>query len=258
MINSAITIFIDRNLMASHASCSSLEALESEENYEMILTNFSGNPKDVQSADISFKGKVSQITHGIGMYFPNLKKLEVNSGHNFISVEKIDFESLNQLKELSLLFNHIDILATNAFDDLTNLEILNLASCDLKRLPEKVFSNLSKLKELYLRSNLLRSIHENIFHNLEALETLDLSDNRIEALPSKLLASNLQLKFLELSHGKIKLIQVDFTALKQLEKVDLEGNVCISSYFNKAYVELNAIGSLTELQNIVSLNCTKQ
>lgn len=244
--------------MASHVSCSSLKALESEQSYEMVLTNFSGNPKDVESADIDFKGKVSQIAHGIGAHFPNLKKLQINSGHKFISVEKIDFENLNQLKELTLLLNHINVLATNAFDFLTNLEILSLASCNLKRLPEMVFRNLSKLKELSLRTNLLRSIHENIFINLGALEILDLSENQIETLPSKLLASNLLLKFLELSHCKIKSIQVDFTALKQLEKVDLEGNVCINSYFNKAYVEQNGIGSVAELQNIVNLNCTKQ
>jgi Leucine-rich repeat (LRR) protein len=188
-------------------------------NYEEIVS-----AADIKNLEINFAPS-THIFSGIGENFSNLKELWIT--HQFIKfVERSNFVGLTQLEQLYLRGNQIEFLPENVFWDLPNLELLNLRDNKIKKLPENVFKNLRKIQQIFL------------------------SINKIEHLPKNLFVNNLEIEEIYVHDNPLKIIDVDFTALKKLRYLDLQNQNCIN--FN-AYNEAQS----QETQQLINQNCRK-
>jgi Leucine-rich repeat (LRR) protein len=188
-------------------------------NFETVTT-----AADVTDLHIDFAPS-THIFSGIGETFINLKWLEITE-QSIKFVERSDFAGLTQLDTLSLNWNLIEFLPENVFWDLPNLDYLDLQDNKIKKLPE------------------------NIFKNLKKLEVIHLGDNEIDHLPKDLFANNLEIIWIDARGNPLKVIYVDFTALKSLDWLHLGNANCIN------YDAVSAF-EVQKAQRFINQNCTK-
>jgi Leucine-rich repeat (LRR) protein len=167
----------------------------------------------------------THIFSGIGENFSNLNKLLIIRQH-IKFVERSDFVGLTQLEQLWLDGNKIEFLPEDVFWDLPNLKYLNLNSNKIKKLPENIFKNLKKLRDIRL------------------------DDNKIEHLPKDLFMNNLEIESIFAHNNPLKVIDVDFIALKNLRWLDLEYANCIN-------FDARDSTQVQEVQRLINQNCRK-
>jgi Leucine-rich repeat (LRR) protein len=185
---------------------------------------FTVTAADIKLLHINFAPS-TYIFSGIGETFSNLKKLLITE-QSIKFVERSDFAGLTQLEVLYLDGNQIEFLPEDVFWDLPNLEYLGLSNNKIKKIPE------------------------NIFKNLKKLESIGLHINKIKHLPKDLFSKNLEIEKIWAENNPLKVIDVDFSTLKNLSWLFLSNANCID--FN-AYFELQ----VPEAQLLINHNCRK-
>jgi Leucine-rich repeat (LRR) protein len=218
-----IFIFRQDFTICSHKS------LNTEAENLKIRPNFLNNTTVIRAADIKVLNiNFAPSTHifsGIGETFSNLYYLYVED-QSIKFVERSDFAGLMKLERLGLNGNQIEIL------------------------PEDVFWNLPNLKELKLSNNKIKKLPVNIFKNLKKLETISLSDNKIEHLPRSLFTNNLEIETIIAYNNPLKVIDVDFTKLKNLSWLNLKYANCINFWADNS-------NQVQEAQRLINQNCTR-
>lgn len=142
-----------------------------------------------------------------GIFFPHLKKYMItDSGVKF--VERNDFSGMPMLETLNLSGNEISEIPDDTLFDLTELVDLFLDNNNLKTLPPKLLS------------------HASPFQRFKA------NNNSIEILDGDFFKNNTHLKIVSLDNNRLHKIGVDFRPFKNLKKVDLLNNPCVSTSFN--------------------------
>ncbi|XP_021957073.1 carboxypeptidase N subunit 2 [Folsomia candida] len=128
---------------------------------------------------------------------------------------------------LDLSSNKIQAIHRHSFLRLSRLVQLDVSNNLLDYLPENLFESLESLKYLHLHQNNLDSLPSGIFRNLKNLEILDLSQNRLVSLPPSIWSPSpgikSTLRVLQISQNFLKTWK-DFSALRNLEELDLSGN----------------------------------
>jgi Leucine-rich repeat (LRR) protein len=188
-------------------------------NYETFTT-----AADITHLRIDFASS-THILSGIGETFSNLKTLLITE-QPIKFVERSDFAGLTQLEYLELSWNQIEFL------------------------PEDVFWDLPNLEELYLFDNKIKKLPVNIFKSLKKLKTIWLSSNKIDHLPKDLFVNNLEIEWILADYNPLKVIDVNFTKLKNLRQLYLGNANCIDfSAFNAIEVQ--------EALLLINENCTR-
>lgn len=159
-------------------------------------------------------------------------------------------ESFINLKELEIQYQYIKFVERSDFADLTQLEELYLDHNQIEFLPEDVFWDLPNLEELWISDNKITKLPENIFKNLKKIKRITFHQNKIEHLPKDLFVNNLEIEEIYAQDNPLKIIDVDFTALKNLRKLILRNANCINFRAN------NTI-EVPEAQSLINQNCRK-
>ncbi|KAM4697218.1 transforming growth factor beta activator LRRC32-like [Rhinophrynus dorsalis] len=174
--------------------------------------------------------------------------------HNFIKkLTNISLLHLHNLVNLSIGYNHIELIEQGALRTLTQLHSLNLAANKLHKycLSHKgIIDPMKSLKILSLAENNLKSDMLNCYlTNSTSLEMLDLSGNNIVTLSCGMFDGLLQLSELDLSRNDIMEIEKGtFDGLQNLTVLNLAMNFihCISSFDLTQLIFLNLSSNALE------------
>lgn len=163
------------------------------------------------------------------------------------------FWNLRRLKALISYGNPFTSIDEDLFRDLVQLEVLWLRNCDFNHLRKNSFSNLRMLESLDLSYSPISIMDSEVFRNLINLKDLNMEGCRLINLPENLFETNSKLKSINLSYNRLKKIGVNFSMLRMLKTVFLQGNGCIDNSYS---VDLEySVESTAELDSIVKQKC---
>lgn len=180
------------------------------------------------------------LLHGIGKFFRKLKSIYV--GCSDLStlgtklIRRSNFQNMENLFELVIHKSDIDKLYEDTLWDLQNLERFQLDG-KLKVLYERTFEKNPKLREVYLASNKLEFLPRYLFKNNPLLDWVNFEDN------------------------SLKIIETNFTGLKNIKYIFLRNNVCIDALFNRTVnvdheTQFYRIRKVTDFQSLIWVNCS--
>lgn len=155
--------------------------------------------------------KNSRVSHlprfDAGIFFPSLLKYIVNnSGLKFI--ERDDFSGMPKL------------------------ETLNLSENEIEEIPEDTLYDLDELVDFFVDNNKVRTLPKNLLSHAAMFQRFKASNNSIEGIDGDFFKSNHELKIVSLDNNKLHKIHVDFRPFRNLKKVDLLNNPCVSTNYN--------------------------
>lgn len=153
----------------------------------------------------------SRVTHlprfDSPIFFPNMVKYLVTaSGVKFI--ERDDFSAMSKL------------------------ETLDLSNNEIEEIPEDAFYDLSELVDLFIDNNRVKALSGRLLNNAHFFQRFKASNNSLEILESEFFTGNPSLKIVSLDNNKLHKIRVDFRPFRNLKKIDLLNNPCVSTNFN--------------------------
>ncbi|KAK9882854.1 hypothetical protein WA026_023549 [Henosepilachna vigintioctopunctata] len=154
------------------------------------------------------------------------------------TLEKENFEGLNQLTELVLYRNNLASIDTNLFEHTPNLRTLKLSENNLTKLQNDIFKNLNNLLYLTIAENKISELSRYAFRGLRELRELDFGNNKLREIPSGVFQELVNLKVLYLNYNKLFSLGVNpFSTLKNLIHLALEGNML--THVSRKYFENN-------------------
>lgn len=112
------------------------------------------------------------------------------------------------------------------------LQTLNLNENDLEDVPEDSLYDLPALVDFFVDKNKLRTLPTYLLNQATMFQRLKANNNSIEAIPADFFKNNFALKIAAFDNNKLRKIGVDFRPYKNLKKLDLMNNTCISTAFN--------------------------
>lgn len=198
----------------------------------MVLESFTGTHEEGRTDQnveriVFVNGTMASFPNGMGNFFRNLKELVAYTNDSTLgpkSIRRSDFQNIEKINNLYFVGNGIETVDADALWDLPNLEIL------------------------LLRENKLKQLHETTFEKNIKLHTVILDHNKLENLPRNLFRHNVALSLVKLNYNRIKIIDTDFTELKNIRYIELYKNICISAY-------LYQYDTVSELQNDIRIKC---
>jgi Leucine-rich repeat (LRR) protein len=225
---------------------------------------------DVDLIHIENRKEFTAIPKKIGDIFSNLKAINItNTPLTYFINEQV--RNMKRLTRLCLINTKITYLPDDAFNGLGNLNSIYIIGNKIERFTRAMLSPMKRVKLVYLNNNLiedlpsdlfddllvvkginlagnfLKKIPEGLFDTSVYVNTLFLENNQIVNLAKDVFKNNQDLERINLSGNRLKTIDFDFTKIRELILVQLEGNECI----NKVYaVKIN------ELQNDIRRNCS--
>lgn len=165
-------------------------------------------------------GVLNFIPDGIGRIFPNLEKFVVGYEDRNLGLKLLkrdNFRDMSLLWYLDFSFNNIDTIDEDTFQDLPNLKYFIIAN------------------------NKLKMLHCNLFEKNTKLVHVNANSNQLEFLQGDLFKKNLLLEEAFFQNNILKVIYIDFSPLKQIKKIELQGNICIDD-------SLKDVNHLSEFQ----------
>ncbi|XP_035710126.1 protein artichoke [Folsomia candida] len=158
------------------------------------------------------------------MDWPLLKYLNLNSNY-LRSLHRGTFNSMRNLRTVSIHLNSIEVIDPATFFPLVELESIDLSHNKLSLLPSPTFQENVKLVSIDLSNNHLHSIGEGLFQNLFELRELFLNGNNIIQLTSPTFLGSPQISILYLQGNAVKYLESGiFFPLKNLTEVRLSDN----------------------------------
>lgn len=154
----------------------------------------------------AYNPKIRFMPKRLGSMFVNLKTISITKS-NLCIVEFRDFKNMRKLEKLYLNENKIKNISQCAFRYAENLEIIDLSG------------------------NFIEKLDENIFAKLPNLQQLNLNDNLLVHLESGLFRNNLNLEKILIQQNHLKIIEINFMKVVNVEVVDLRSNDCINVCF---------------------------
>lgn len=132
-----------------------------------------------------------------------------------------------------------------------NLKELRMTSCGLVVVRDYYFKNMANVQFLGVYDNNIESIKPDAFRYLISVKTLLLAKNKIETLDEKIFVTMVNLQELYVNHNRIKFLSPTTFNIPggNLEKVYLEGNICIHRWYNSKIMD--------QLEPDLRANCTR-
>lgn len=214
-----------KNLIFFSYSCDVLDLNNPSETFKEISFNISHIPgkTDPDIERIVFEnGTMIYLPDGIGKVLKGLKTFVV-AVVNFKFPKRSNFKNLENLTKLQIYKNDIETLGEETLWDLSNLEIFVLYKNNLKILDERTFDKNTRLKQI------------------------DVRWNRLELLPRNLFKNNLLLEEAYFTGNSLKIIQVDFSELRNIRVLNFIDNICINAEYD---------ANSNDLYNLIKANCT--
>lgn len=218
-----------------------------------------GNFTDASALKLKFIRRSSFVN------FKKLEKLWLKSN----DLEMIDsdaFQDLPNLTEFVLHSNASLVLHENIFEKNRRLDIVAIRDTFLEHLPGNIFKNKLFLTQVDIKNCSIRTIDENLFETNTRLGLVSLKSNKLEYLPKNLFENNLHLLFVDFSGNALKTIETDFYMLTKINYIFFESNACTNAnYYESNYYEEyvrssnesrgNLIFNMTEFEKRIKANC---
>ncbi|XP_037043077.1 insulin-like growth factor-binding protein complex acid labile subunit [Bradysia coprophila] len=191
---------------------------------------------------------------------PNLILIELSSNELTYLPKKL-FQNNLSLKYVSLCYNWLETVDVETFAKNRELVFVDLATNRLGSIPRNLFENNLLLEGISLRNNSLKIIDDNVFDTNINLQNIDLSSNQLEYLPKNLFQNNLDLKYVLLQFNQLRFIEIDFSKLRNVRRINVYENVCTDDpIFQRHYdykLEVLVNGRYLELfQRALNYFCT--
>jgi len=177
------------------------------------IASVSGQHQDRNSnAEVEYVWiKNSQVPYlprfDAGIFFPKLKKyLVTDSGVKFVE--------------------------RNDFSGMPNLETLDLSNNDIEEIPDDTLFDLNELVDLFLDNNKFKAVPPKLLSHASSFQRFKANNNSIEIIDTDFFKNNSNLKIVSLDNNRLHKIDVDFRPFRNLKKVDLLNNACVSTNFN--------------------------
>ncbi|KAG4076581.1 hypothetical protein HA402_001868 [Bradysia odoriphaga] len=172
------------------------------------------------------------------------------------------FQNNLSLKYVSLCYNWLETVDVDTFTKNRELLFVDLATNRLESIPRNLFKNNLLLEGISLRNNSIKVIDDKVFENNIHLQNIDLSSNHLEYLPKNLFQNNLDLEYVLLQFNLLRFIEIDFTKLRNVRRINVYENVCTGDLiFRRHYdykLEVLVNGSYLELfQRALNSSCIK-
>ena len=157
------------------------------------------------------------------------------------------FKGLDSLKQILLYKSNLSVISNGIFDGLNNMYHISLSYNPIVRLESNAFAGLNSLKVLHLiELDWELQIEDGCFSPLENLRLLDLSGNfGVSNLKADAFVGLKSLITLNLSRCHLTSIHNDwFSGLGKLEQINLRGN-------HLECLDLSVLSSLTKLKKLI-------
>lgn len=172
--------------------------------------------------------KLSTFQHSMFMHgnFENLEKLFL-SDNNIHQIEWFGDDEFTSRTQI--IKKHFEFLNITSFSFLPRLSVLNLDGNQIDGFRNNTFFSLPNLKELYISRNRLTNINieASAFEGLKKLEILMFEDNNLNSVPFAVYSLKNLKKFNMKSNKLNFILSHDFTALTDLEVLNLANNKII-------------------------------
>lgn len=226
----------------SEVSCEFSEAFWKFSDSQLLTCTISNSPIDqagyefkfspsevenVKAFSLNGNQNVKYLPVKIAEAFPNL--VEYSAKNTYLeSVSAVNFEGLNNLKQLNLSDNDLSVIERETFAALTELEQLDLSAGNIRFIEEGAFNGLHSLKALHLGGNKLQFLLPKTFEGLTELRNLSLELNHLNEIDDSLFTTNTKLVNIWLNGNKINVLNSKaFEGLSELIFIDLQDNECI-------------------------------
>lgn len=223
--------------------------------FDMNLWTFNvKTDSNIFNSNMEIFGETSQSVKGITFsHIKNVKYLPVKVHKKFpnlvaynafnCSVQEIryeNFENLKELQYLSLSYNKISTIPSDAFKDLIKLKFLLIGNNLLQTINELSLQPLENLRDLDFRHNQIKYVPEYAFSYLTELRNISLNENLIESLSDAHFRSNIKLEWIWLYNNKFGVLSYTmFDHMENLKYVDLRYNLCADShYYSSSFSEM--------------------
>jgi Leucine-rich repeat (LRR) protein len=219
------------------------------QNLSQIKANYDFSQMIVFNIQNKFLQNISNsnLKHLLSVNLRNL--LMTNCKIQFIN--KGIFNSMLQLKNLSLSRNEIESIETDSF--LTepfesNILQLYLSENKLTKIKQRTFNGLFKLEILHLDKNIIEEIEINSLANLNQLKELKIESNKIKIIRNEMFFGKTNLEILNLYQNSIETIEsIPFNTLRSLKMLHLFSNKIKQIKF----------GHFIHLQDLIELRLDK-
>lgn len=124
----------------------------------------------------------SILTTDAFMNCNNMINIQVEYG-NILFVPEGFAQRCSLVRGLSLIYNNIQTIDTNAFRGLSILQNLDLRGNRLTCLTPAMFLNIPRIQEIYLLNNYFQTVNTLLFKGLKELKKVDLSSNLLSYIP---------------------------------------------------------------------------
>ncbi|CRK96187.1 CLUMA_CG009616, isoform A [Clunio marinus] len=233
----------------------------------------------------------SYIPTNIGKLFHKLKTLKIELGDDIKILERETFKDLENLENLDIRMSSVNniFIADDLLHDLHNLKELTMATKlylipmnflkqarnlrTLKFYPKlqwehehipavNFFSNISSIEEFNLKKLQFRAVDvdwsENSLQDLRNSREFSYQSYRggnMTKLFKKFFKNNLNLEDIRFRRTPFEEIDLDFTTLPKLKRIDLEYCGCVSDYTN--YIKDETSMTIQEFQDHIDESCKK-
>ncbi|KAM9804847.1 uncharacterized protein ACB057_006716 [Neosynchiropus ocellatus] len=231
-----------------------------ERSLEEVPFGITGNATELDLSD-NFIKKISakDLSH---LHHLTSLKLNWANKEGRLVISKDAFKNLTQLRNLSLVGNHLQGIPTNLP---AGLRKLDLFSNKIRYLNKRMLAGLANITTLYVNKNCYSTvtcgkrviIEDDSLLVMTQLNTLDISLNNLTKVPKGLPKTLVDVK---VGHNSIQAInENDFLGLSELSVLFLQGNCprcstasfpCVPCQNQSLYIHPNAFQNLTKLKTL--------
>ncbi len=192
-----------------------LDCIEvTNEDFVQNLTRIRENYDFSQMRSLNIRNKlINTISNSNVRHICSLNLIHLSMDDNKIkSIERGIFNSMLQLKYLSLALNEIELIEADTFLNEpfeSNILELYLSENKLIKIQQKTFNGLFRLQILYIDKNQIEEIEVNSFENLNDLKLLHIHFNKIKIIRSFTFKNLNKLDVLKADNNEIEIVEMN-------------------------------------------------
>lgn len=112
------------------------------------------------------------------------------------------------------------------------LETIDFSNNELQEIPEDTLFGLDELVDFFISNNKIKHLSPKLLSQAPLFQRFRADNNTLEELDASFFSQNPSLKIVSLDNNQLKKIKVDFRPFKNLKKLDLLNNQCVSTSYN--------------------------
>ncbi|XP_007907763.2 chondroadherin [Callorhinchus milii] len=175
----------------------------------------------VSQQHVTCEGGLTSIPEGLPT---DTRELRLSSNHLPL-IGSGCFSNLSHLIALHLTSSQVSLVNPGSFQGLVSLQYLHLDQNRIEQLEEGVFRDLTAVTYLHLANNLISALKPGLFSSMKQLNVLYLNDNQLTEIAARTFQGLTSLRWLYLSQNRISKISPSaFQRSSPLQRLHLDSN----------------------------------